>query len=100
MLYSIKHSIYGDRTVFGYTHTGAGESVGACSVKEAIDMIDEEYKEYEWTNSRWNGDDLILDFEKKEQANQIVETVELQPEVYSEFIVLKKWEKTHEHLQG
>lgn len=93
MNYIISTKIYGDRSVFGYSNSGNGAAMGGCSAKDAIDMLDEEYKEYDWKYARWVGDDLIIEFELKSGNDQIVETVELQPEVYSEFLILKKWEK-------
>lgn len=63
-------------------------------------MITQEYKEYDWTYSKWVDGNLVLEFEKRVRSDQIIETVELYPEFLPEFNYLKKWEQSYEHLQG
>lgn len=94
----IKTDVRGDRSVFGYLGEGDGLGSGQSSVRDTLAYIEEEYSDYEWKGSRWNGDDMILEFERREGTNQLIETVRLRPEAYSEFLVLKKWEKDHGFL--
>lgn len=93
MYYTMSTKIYGDRTVFGYTGLGAGNSTGICSAYDAIQLINEDYKDCDWKYAKWDNDIFILDFERKVGNNQLIETVVLQPEAYAEFLVLKEWEK-------
>lgn len=98
MIYNITANIYGDRSVFGYGHSGAGASSGQCSAKEAYDVLNEEFEGNDWSYVKWKGDILTVDFETKDQNNQRINTYTLQPETYSEFLVLKKWEKENGFL--
>lgn len=93
MYYTLTTKILGDRTAFGYSYSGANDGTGRCSVRDAVEVLDEHFRDHEWKYPTWNGDILTVDFERKELANQIINTVELQPETYAEFLVLKKWEK-------
>lgn len=95
MIFNIETKIYGDRSVFGYFGKGEGFTSGNSSAFEALELLDEEYTEYEWKNLRWSGDTMIAEFEQKIEASQMIETVTLQPESYYEFVLLKDWEKTN-----
>lgn len=98
MIYKIQSSIYGDRSVFGYGHSGSGSSIGQSSAKEVYDVLNEEYREHDWSYVKWNGDILTAQFESKQQNNQLINTYTLQPETYSEFLILKKWEQENGFL--
>lgn len=93
MEYKVSTRILGDRSVFGYTGAGTGSFHGSCPSVDAIDLLNNDFDDYDWRYVRWNGDELIVEFERRNGPNQIIETVELMPTVYAEFLVLKKWEK-------
>lgn len=95
MIFSIETKIYGDRSVFGYTGVGDGFSAGESTGYEAVDLLNDEYKEYEWKHVRWIGPAMVIEFERKVEASQMIETVTLQPESYFEITLLKEWEKNN-----
>lgn len=100
MIYNITTNIYGNRSVFGYGNSGAGTSSGNSSAKDVYDILNEEFREHDWSYIKWDGDVLTVDFESKRQNNQFISTYTLQPETYSEFLILKKWEQENGFLQG
>ena len=93
MIFTITHTIYGDRTVFGYSEKGAGDASGVCSVSQAIDLLNTERTDYDWMYTKWDENTLIVEFEKRKLGNQIIETVALQPEGQLEKTTLINWEK-------
>lgn len=95
MIFSIETKIYGDRSVFGYFGSGEGVSAGTSTAYEAISLLDDEYKEYEWKYVRWNNGAMTIEFERKVDTSQMIETVTLRPESYFEIALLKEWEKNN-----
>lgn len=93
MYFTLTTRIHGDRTAFGYSHSGVHDGTGRCTVKEAVDLLNENLSEFEWAHSKWSGDVLTVEFERQEGNDQFINLVELQSEAYAEFLVLKKWEK-------
>lgn len=93
MKFQITTDIKGNRSAFGYLGRGKSDYAGTCNTADAIEILDEDRRDYEWVYTRWDNDDLIVEFERKEGANQMTQFVRLIPEVYAEFLVLKKWEK-------
>lgn len=95
MIFTITHTIYGDRTVFGYSGKGAGDASGVCSASQAIDLLNTERTDYDWTYTKWDENTLIVEFEKRKLGNQIIETIALQSEGQLEKTTLINWEKNN-----
>lgn len=98
MYYKVDNRIYGDRSVFGYSHDGGANASGSCSSADAVDILDESRSDHDWCYVKWEGDTLTVQFERRETTNQVVEEVTLTPEYYAEFLILKKWEITNGNL--
>lgn len=92
MIYKITTKVLGGRSAFGYTHSGKSSSAGKTSGAEAIDFLDRYKKMHDWSYLTWHGDDMTVEFEDRNDGQQIIEEVLLIPEWFGEYALLKKWE--------